>query len=129
VSELDHLRAAIAEADRHYQPPPDPAPGVDRWKHLRDTCPHGIVRGLITCPVCEPEKQAAAEASDRAAVVERPDEGGEYRCSNCGTRGWDCLYAMNCSLTERRCCRECGINQTHSRPGAFEAAEMSSDGE
>lgn len=47
---------------------PEPGPAADRWAHLRNTCPHGIVRGLITCPVCEPDKQAAAEASARAAV-------------------------------------------------------------
>lgn len=50
---------------------PEPGPGTDRWAHLRNTCPHGIVRGLITCPVCEPDKQAAAEASARAAVARR----------------------------------------------------------
>lgn len=64
---LDQIRAAIAEADRNYQPLPEPEPGADRWVHLRNTCPHGIVRGLITCPVCEPEAQAAAEAHARDA--------------------------------------------------------------
>jgi hypothetical protein len=72
--DLDQLRAAILEADRNYQPPPEPEPAADRWVHLRNTCPHGIVLGLITCPQCEPEAQAAAEAAAEASfrAVLRP---------------------------------------------------------
>jgi hypothetical protein len=71
---IPELRAAMVEADRNYQPPPAPEPGADRWVHLRNTCPHGIVRGLITCPQCEPDKQAAAEASARTATVRASEE-------------------------------------------------------
>jgi hypothetical protein len=73
-------------------------PETDRWAHLRDTCPHGIIRSLLTCPACEPEKQAAAEAHARAAVdrrdgnvpVVRADESGSRRPSETpmGFEGW-----------------------------------------
>jgi hypothetical protein len=39
---------------------------VEDYRRINPTCEHGIIKGLITCPRCEPEEQAAAEESVRA---------------------------------------------------------------
>jgi hypothetical protein len=38
---------------------------VEDYQRINPTCEHGIIKGLLTCPQCEPEAQAAAEESAR----------------------------------------------------------------
>jgi hypothetical protein len=60
ITDLDPMVAELLASNER------PVLTVEDYRRINPTCEHGIIKGLITCPRCEPEEQAAAEESARA---------------------------------------------------------------